>query len=210
MHQTSVVATLLMAAALAACGGSSQSQSPVTPEPGPAKPDITGRWQSECTAAPQPDGSTTYFHLDFDITADAWKLDYTVHGNDACSAPLLTVHIEGPYEIGQPSEAVAGAHEAVFGFSDKTITPHAPPLAEMLNGMGQCGSGAWKAGEAQSIYEAGCAPLGQRPKRECSADYDLVQVSGDTLQFGKRPADNEMCTEAKRPTELNPMSFTRQ
>ena len=214
MPQMSITTTLLLAAALplAACGGA-QSKAPRTPDEnagtGPAKPEIIGTWQSACAPSPQPDGSTSYFRLDFDIAADIWKLDYTVHGNAECSAPLLTVHIEGPYEIGQPSESVDGAHEAVFGFSDKTLTPHVQPLADMLSGMGQCGAGAWTAGEAQSVYETGCAGLGQRPKSACSADHDLVKVEGDTLHFGKRPDDNDMCSPERRPTALNPMGFKR-
>jgi hypothetical protein len=208
----SITTTLFLTAALplAACGGS-QSKTPENPgeAPGPAIPGLVGQWQSACVPAPQPDGSTTYFHLDFDITAEAWKLDYTVHGDAACSAPLMTVHIEGPYEIGQPSGTVAGAHEAVFGFSDKTLTPHVQPLADMLSSM-QCGPGAWTAGTTQSIYEAGCAGLGQRPRSACAADHDLVKVEGDTLHFGKRPADNDMCSPERRPAELNPMGFTRK
>lgn len=214
MHQMSLTTTLLLAAALplAACGGS-QSKAPRTPDEQPAEPAgpaIAGQWQSACVPSPQPDGSTNYFRLDFDITADTWKLDYTVHGNAECSAPLLTVHIEGPYEIGQPSETVEGAHEAVFGFSDKTLTPHVQPLAEMLTGMGQCGEGAWAAGQTKSVYETGCAGLGQRPKSACSADHDLVKVEGDTLRFGKRPADNDMCSPERRPTALNDMGFQRK
>jgi hypothetical protein len=61
-----------------------------------------------------------------------------------------------------------------------------------------------------SFDDKGCLGFGQYPKTQCSADYDLVKVEGDKLQFGKRPADNNMCTPGKRPTALNPNAFTRK
>jgi hypothetical protein len=56
------------------------------------------------------------------------------------------------------------------------------------------------------VGASGCANLGQRPISACAADYDLVALDGDKLTFGNRPADNDMCTEAKRPKALSPLS----
>lgn len=179
------------------------------PAPAPAL-DLTGRYLSDCLSAPQADGSTSYFVLDFDITDDAWAVDYTVFGDAACQSPLLTVRIDGPYEIGAPSELVEGAYEGTFAFTDKTITPHAEPIVSMLQSMDQCGTEPWVLGQPQSIYATGCAAFGQYPEASCAADHDLVKLDGDSLQFGARPADNDMCTPERRPTALNPAIFRRQ
>ena len=166
-------------------------------------PDLAGNWLSPCF----DQGDGTFANLDFDLAADEWALDYTVHGDEACMVPLVSVHIEGPYTLEQPS-AVDGAWEAVFAFDTKTITPHAPPLVEALDGAG-CGTDPWAVGVTQSIAQ-GCAAFGQYPLKSCAADYDIVALDGDTLRFGARPADNDMCTPAKRPAELSPLAMARQ
>jgi hypothetical protein len=63
---------------------------------------------------------------------------------------------------------------------------------------------------AKEVLDSGCLPLGQYPKADCSADYDLVSLEGSSLQFGARPADNNMCTPDKRPTKLSPVVLTKQ
>ena len=202
---------------LAACGGSSSTMNPdLTPDAAAepdatapdATPDITGAWVSECL--PAADGS--YFVLDFDIAQDSWDLDYVVYGDDACTTKLVTVHIDGPYELGDASAAVDGAYEGLFSFTNKTITPHADGLVDVLNGADPaCGAATWALDVTQSVYETGCAGFGQYPMADCTADYDLVYLDADadTLQFGARPADNDMCSAAERPTALNPALFTR-
>ncbi|MEL7003590.1 MAG: hypothetical protein AAFN93_12775, partial [Bacteroidota bacterium] len=40
---------------------------------------------------------------------------------------------------------------------------------------------------------------------DCPADFDLLSLDDKgRLYFGERPADNDMCTEDKRPTALTP------
>lgn len=177
---------------------------------GTTAPSIEGRWASTCLSSPQQDGSTNYFDLDFDIGAERWALDYVVHGDPQCSSRLLTVHIEGPYELGEPSKAVEGAHEGVFRFDSKTMTPHVEGLAAMLNDIQGCGEGTWAAGETKDVFEVGCPAFGQYPKAQCAADHDLVEVKGEAIHFGQRPADNDMCTPEKRPAALNPGGFARK
>ena len=64
-------------------------------------------------------------------------------------------------------------------------------------------------GVAADVLEKGCAGLGQRPGNVCSADYDLVHTDGNTLTFGMRPTDNDMCTADKRPVALSKLSMKR-
>lgn len=195
-----------------ACGSPSSPSPDATTggEDAAAPPSLAGRWVSDCLPSPQPDGSTQYFQLDFDLGASAWDLDYVVHADDACAVPLVTVSIAGPYALERPSDAVAGAWEARFGFDSKTIRPEVDGLRDFLNSLEGCGEADFETGVAQDVFASGCAGFGQYPASACPADYDLVRLDGDTLQFGARPADNDMCTPDKRPTTLSPVQSRRQ
>ncbi len=48
------------------------------------------------------------------------------------------------------------------------------------------------------ISETGCAAW--RPVSVCGQDHDLIAMTEGGVQFGVRPADNDMCTADKRPT----------
>lgn len=188
-------------AALAGCA----SQPPT----GSEAQSLAGRYQSDCLPQPQADGSTQYARLDFDLTDDTWTLDYVVHGDAACTAQLVGVHIEGAYEVGEPAPGLDAAFQARFGFAKKTITPYVDGLAGALAAMG-CGTSPWQVGQAQDVLAAGCAGFGQYPQGRCEADYDVVKLDAEGLHFGARPADNDMCTPDKRPTSLNPAVFRRR
>jgi hypothetical protein len=162
-------------------------------------PALIGAWKGDC----QPMGQGQSFSLAFDIEPTTWALDYVVYGDAACGAAFVTVHIAGPYEIGGPSAAAAGAFEARFGFAAKTITPANDDAAAFLGSASACGGGSWAAGEATDMLAGGCAGLGQYPAAQCAADYDIVSVVGDELRFGARPADNNMCTPDRRPASLS-------
>lgn len=189
---------------LAAC----HTARPTGPD-APTPPSVTGHWLSACVAQPQADGSTLYATLD--LTGgdpDRWSLAYTLHGDAACTAKLVTIAIRGSYQVTGPA-AVPGAWDARFGFDDKTITPYAQPIADALTAA-HCGDAAWQLGAAQSVYAGGCAAFGQYPQARCTADYDLLDVAGAALRFGNRPADNNMCTPDRRPTQLSPIELTAQ
>lgn len=196
--------TLLACVLLAAC----HSATPTAPD-GPVAPSVTGHWRSACVAQPQADGSTLYATLDLTGTApSAWALAYTLHGDAACGAKLVTIAIRGRYEVGEPS-AIAGAWNARFGFDDKTITPFVQPIADALT-AGHCGSAPWQIGAAQSVYAAGCAAFGQYAQPQCGADYDLLGIAGGALRFGNRPADNNLCTPDRRPAQLSALALEKQ
>jgi hypothetical protein len=172
-------------------------------------PELAGRYGSPCLPSPQADGSTQYNRLDFVLGEADWAVDFVVHADAACSTRLVTVHIDGPYELGSAREDLPGVHEGRFGFAHKTITPHVQPLADALSSMG-CGAAPWGVDQTEDVLEGGCPAFGQYPLARCSADHDLVKLEGGRLQFGARPADNDMCTPEKRPAALNPVVFERR
>ncbi|HEU4539007.1 MAG TPA: hypothetical protein VFS00_33030 [Polyangiaceae bacterium] len=171
---------------------------------GAGPPAIEGAWKSACVAQPSQN-----FRLSFDIGPSDWSLDYDVYGDAACSSPFFTVRIEGPYELTGPSSAAAGAYEGRFGFATKVIVPRSQAAVDFLGSPQGCGGGEWAVGQATDVLASGCAALGQYPASTCPADYDLVARQGDELRFGARPADNDMCSPAKRPAALSPLPLLR-
>jgi hypothetical protein len=182
-----------------ACGGSDSTTD--------GRPDIAAHWVSACV--PTDSGAIT---LDVVIDASHWKLDYDTYGDGACASHFVTIHIEGSYELTSSSSVVNGAWNARFGFDQKTVTPRGDAAVGFLTGLGDAcgGGGTWSDGVARDVYASGCAMLGQYPSSSCMADFDLVSIDGSgLLHLGQRPADNNMCTEAKRPTALSPVGLTR-
>lgn len=188
------IAPLALVLSLTACAAADSS--PGTG--GGPTVDVTGHWKSDCL--PGQNGQSQ--SLDFQIAGATWSLDYVTFGDAACATPFVTAHIEGPYEVGAAASKVPTAHEARFGFTSKTVTPHGAAAVAFLSGLPACGTGSFTDGAPTDVLEKGCAGLGQYPKAQCPADYDLVAVEGDSLTFGARPADNDMCTPEKRPTAL--------
>lgn len=200
------LATLGLAAGCATSGGSTASASASATHVKQA--DLKGAWTSAvCEAmAPNPDGSRTYFKRVFDIQETAWSLKFEAFGDAGCTVRLFTARFEGPYTLVKDSEKVAGATEANFGFARHSMTAHVQPVADWFQGA-RCGTKPWKVGEEQETSATGCVFL--RPVTACGTDHDVVEVRGNELFFGKRPADNDMCTPDKRPTALTPVAVVR-
>jgi hypothetical protein len=197
--------TALFSLFLAGCTGAT------TPAGGPAEQlpfeasDLVGQWACPCVDPGTGQGIT----LDFDLTAGDWALDYAVFGDASCEVPFLTVRIDGPYSLGEASEHVQGARDGEFLFSTKTVTPHSADAVGFLESEYGCNTAGFEVGVAADLSR-GCAGLGQYPLAECDRDHDVVLLEGDALRFGLRPADNDMCTPERRPTEASPLAMERQ
>ena len=214
-HKNTALSLAIAASLVTACGsagssnnnsgdGATSSDVRSSGGDGSSALDLSGRWRNACT----PNGSGGGFSLDFEFTASEWKLDYVTYAEPACATRMVTVHIEGPYELGARSAQVSSAYDAVFRFTRKTVTAHSAGAVGFLSGLPMC-TGPFEVGVARDIGASGCAGLGQRPIAACGQDYDLVSVEGDALRFGQRPADNDMCTAEKRPSALAPVSSQR-
>ena len=195
MFQLGALLTLIAAAG---CGGARPIDTGADADAGA---DLAGRWRSACVDP----GTGQALRLTFDLTATTWALDYESFGDAVCAAPMLAVRIEGPYELGGPSQAVVGAREGRFGFARKTVTPLAQGAADFL--AQACGGGTYEVGKPADLA-AGCAGLGAYPIAACAWDYDIVKRDGDRLYFGARPADNNMCSPDRRPTALSPVALS--
>jgi hypothetical protein len=189
----------------AACPGAQR----VADAPPASPPSLVGRFVHEgCVPRENADGTQSWLKLAGELSPQTWALDIVVFGDDACTTKYATMHIGGPYRIGAPSAAVPGGFEGDFVFAERTITPHVPGFVALLQSY-SCGKAPYAVNEPQDVLERGCPELGFLPLAECKQDYDIVKLDGDTLTFGKRPADNNLCTPDKRPTELSALSFQR-
>jgi len=137
--------------------------------------------------------------LTFEFTETNWDLDYVANGDENCTMPFMTVNIVGDYTLEEASDVVEGARNGTFGFTTKTATGHMEDALTVINDA--CGVTDTVLDVPLDIA-GGCAGLGAYSITDCPADYDIVMLSedGNTLSFGARPADNDMCTPDKRPT----------
>lgn len=163
--------------------------------------DIAGTWTSEkCESMPNGQGGEMYFTRTFPMTKKNWKIDFTVFGDKACTAPLFTLDVAGKWEVRGQSNSLQGVHNAFFGFETRTLTAKAEGAVQFMNQAGFCGKKDWKVGEAVDINTTGCPQLGAKPIAECKGEHDLVKLDGDKLFLGDRSGD--MCAKDNFPTKL--------
>jgi hypothetical protein len=167
--------------------------------PPPVAPDIVGTWATAC--APRHGKSDEFVTMTFVNTADHWDVVFAIFGDKACAKRKSMIHLAGAYTIGAQSTTVPGAWEGNFTFEARDITADDAKNAKAIGKL--CGIKKMKPGKAVDIYQKGCAKMGLQPVAACGGDYDLVALDGDRVEFGVRPADNDMCTAEKRPTALD-------
>jgi len=162
--------------------------------------DLAGSWMSDCFLSPTGDGN--FYQVTVEMTPSAWDLDYVAHASSICDSPIFSVEVAGDYLLEGASSSEAGARDAVFGFTSRTITPNTSEAVELVNTA--CSVTDAAEGVALDI-SGGCAGVGAYPISECPADYDIVNLSDDgtELSFGGRPEDNDMCTPDRRPDTFN-------
>lgn len=204
---TSVLALALSGIVLIGC-----NNEPSDPDgnEGPAAltgKDLAGHWVTEgCEAYPDGQGGTSYLTRDFTLTETEWNLDLTIYGDDACSYPLFTAKINGPYSLGELSEKAEGATEGQFGFTTNEWTAHDQGMADLFTQSG-CGAAAWEVDKPQDVTATGCIGVAHKVA-DCPEEHDIVLVEGTELFFGERVTD--MCSEEGRPAALGAYAVHEQ
>jgi hypothetical protein len=169
--------------------------------------ELVGHWVSKgCEAYPNGQGGENYLTRDFTLTEKGWDLKLVIFGDEACSYPLFTADITGPFTLGELSEKVEGATEGDFGFETIEWTAHDQGMAETFT-MSGCGTEAWEVGKPQDVTGTGCIGVAHAVS-ECPVDHDVVSVDGDELFFGERVTD--MCKEEGRPAALGAYPVIKQ
>ena len=152
------------------------------------------------SAAPEPwyGGFGT---REFVFANGRWELIFTHALDPAMTMRTFVFRTGGAYEIGGPNNDVTGAYDGTFFEEWKHVTL-LTDVPEVIAGMGMAGCVLTPNLETD-ISQSGCAAW--RPVAECGADHDILAMTDTGLQFGVRPADNDMCTPDRRPTALLPV-----
>jgi hypothetical protein len=137
----------------------------------------------------------------FTFKNGAWTLDFTLALDPDFKAQVFNFRTLGSYAVVGPSPKVPGAYEAVFKEDKKYLTLKTTDAA-LANGFG-FGACALTPNVEKDVSVEGC--LGWKPVSVCPEDHDLLALTAEGgVRFGVRPADNDLCSAEKRPTELTP------
>ena len=182
-------------------GMAEEEEPPPEPEPEPepeppSPPDLSGAWDGPCSptaADPKVNGRFT-----FTFTGETWTLDMQRYSDAACTKRTWAIQGTGTYTIGEMAGDTGGWNADVT-LTSYTLTADDKATAKKLSKT--CGV-KLKAKKPLDISAKGCPKLMIRPIAECGHMYDVVAVKGGRLFFGAHPADNDTCTEEKRPAAL--------
>jgi hypothetical protein len=146
-----------------------------------------------------------YGTREFVFADGRWSLTFTHALDRAMTQRTFQFRTGGAYRVQAPSPTVPGAYHTVFqeAWKHVTLLTASPQVAQALR-MAECGL---TVNLEADISARGCASW--RPVAECGEDHDLLALSPAGLQFGVRPADNNMCTPDRVPTALLPPVVAR-
>lgn len=160
---------------------------------------LSGTWISP---APEPwyGGFGT---REFVFSKGGWQLIFTHALDPQMTMRTFQFRTGGDYRVG--AAGPDGSFQTDFDEDWKRVTLFlTDPAIVQAFGMAECGL---TPNLEHDISVSGCAAW--QPVAVCGTDHDLLKAEGDALQFGVRPADNDMCTPDKRPTALLPAVLQR-
>jgi Adenomatosis polyposis coli down-regulated 1 len=169
---------------------------------------IAGIWESERCEVQERNGSQTSSRSVFVFLDGEWALEFTQYSDAACTSPSLRAFFHGRYRITEPSNAVAGAYDATFGFSVKRLTLYDDGLLAQAN-RGACETRTWTRGREEDLSSTGC--LWVVPVSACPEEFDLVKLEGERLLLGERPAaGTDLCRADRRARALRALPLVRR
>jgi hypothetical protein len=160
---------------------------------------LSGTWISP---APEPwyGGFGT---REFVFSKEGWQLIFTHALDPDMAMRTFQFRTGGGYRVGEPGPE--GSFQTDFDEDWKRVTLFlTDPAMVAAFGMAECNL---TPNLEHDISVTGCAAW--QPVAVCGTDHDLLRAEGDALQFGVRPADNDMCTPDKRPKALLPAVMRR-
>lgn len=156
---------------------------------------LVGNWKSPAAESVGPNVFST---REFHFTRERWRVEAQFYSDQATRKPLFSFVAEGPYTLEDAFSEITSASEAIFSFDKKILTLLTSDRAALSRfGFESCGL---VEGAPSDISISGCSFFA--PIASCQQEYDLVQLEGDSLRLGVRPADRDMCRPAKRPKAL--------
>jgi hypothetical protein len=136
------------------------------------------------------------------------KIEY--FSDSGCTMPSATYEQQGGYVLGQPSAVISGATEIEFDVTLRLLTPQTDASAMLFNSLMYCGgttAGGWVNGIRRDITATGCSDRATNPDlfANCKAEYNILQLTGDSLSVGKADSVGSNCTPQGRPITLGTM-----
>jgi kynurenine formamidase len=154
------------------------------------------------------DGVAVYLSKRFTFDQKTWRIEFSVSEDPESKSKVFSGDFTGPYFIDDYLPLVQ-AYRGRFLFSSRTVTAYQPELIRALNAA-NCSTGKWIAGKSKDVNETGCPILRIYPRASCEGEYDLINVIGDNLYLGTRPADGNLCTEERRPHRLSATGLRKE
>lgn len=141
-----------------------------------------------------------YGTREFTFADGRWQLIFTHALDPDMTLRTFQFRTGGAFEIGEPSEAVAGAYHGVFheDWKHVTLLTDNPEIVAAM-GMAECGL-AYNL--ETDISKSGCGHWAS--VADCPQDHDLFAMDASGVYFGVRPRDNNMCTPDRTPAALLP------
>ena len=137
----------------------------------------------------------------FTFNKGKWTLVFTLGLDPELKMKVFEFRTVGTYRLQEPSKIVANTYNAVF-YEDKKFVTVKTTDQNLINAFGFAPCQMTPNVE-KDISENGCSAW--QSVKACPGDYDLLSLDSEgKLYFGERPADNNMCSPEKRPTQLSP------
>jgi hypothetical protein len=137
----------------------------------------------------------------FTFDKGKWTLVFTLGLDPELKMKVFEFRTVGTYRLLEPSQVVANTYHAVF-YEDKKFVTVRTTDQNLINAFGFAPCQMTPNVE-KDISDNGCAAW--KSVKACPGDYDLLSLDKEgKLYFGARPADNDMCSPEKRPTQLTP------
>jgi kynurenine formamidase len=170
---------------------------------------LVGTWSNrEPERIALADGTSLFLFKRFTFGHGRWRIQFTASADSTGQSKLYAGDFAGAYAI-ESYAALVQAFRARFQFSHRQVTVYQADLVRKLDAA-KCGGGRWTRGEAKDVHATGCALLRIAPGDLCQAEYDLIDVVGDELHLGERPATGDLCTEARRPQRLSAPGLAKE
>ncbi|HLD99484.1 MAG TPA: hypothetical protein VJB59_04455 [Bdellovibrionota bacterium] len=175
---------------------------------------LVGNWSTGCIVG---ESSTSYKIVQTFTGTTLTGTTYYYSGT-TCAVPIYESQSTGTLVKGALSSNVSGAVNYDFTWTSVTITSKLDAYTTQLNNMvngggagvtGYCAYTDWATNVAKDVSARNCAGVTMRTVG--NTHYDIVKITGSTLQFGAVNATYDGTTADKRPIALDSTyTYTKQ
>lgn len=158
---------------------------------------LVGTWSTSCVPS-----DTIGKYKRAIVTFSATTVSGTAQefGDSSCTtAAGINTTMSYSYTLGQSIASIPGAKSLDMVPMSVTITVNDQATADLYNSNKACGRANWVKGAIQDFM--GCRDQSGNPI--VSTNFDLIQMTGNTMTMGKNDDTYDGTTAAKRPITLD-------